>query len=89
MSISDSPNHVFKNAQTCLEKIQSLHKCVGVSGSALHNLQVGSFGQFLLIKLFAVSIFLCSKVHAKKRHLGSALALQISLKRILLYVPSN
>jgi len=43
-------------------------RCYGVSGSTLHNLQIGSFGLPLLIRLFAVRIFWWSKVQAKNLH---------------------
>jgi len=39
--------------------------------------------------LFAVRIFLCSNVHAKNLHFGSALAFHIGMIRSLLYGPSN
>lgn len=74
---------------TWLEKMQSLHKCVGVSGSVVHSLHNGSCGQFLFSKLFAVRIFLWRSVHAKNLHFGSALAFQIGIIPILLKVPSN
>jgi hypothetical protein len=87
--IAESPNQVLTMVQTCLEKGQSLHKCVGFSGLTPHNLHMGSFGQFLLIKLFAMRIFLCSKVYAKNLHFDSALAFQIGMMRSLQYDPSN
>jgi len=72
-----------------LRKGQPLHKCAGFSGPTPHSLHIGSFGQFLFIKLFAMRIFLCSNVHAKNLHFGSALAFHIGMIRSLLYDPSN
>lgn len=44
--------HQFSNiAQTSFVKVQSLHKCCGVSGSSQQSVQIGLFGHPLLIKL--------------------------------------
>jgi hypothetical protein len=86
---TDNPSHCFKTDQTSFVKTQSLQRCVGVSGSIQHSLQVVSFDQLHLIKLLAVRIFLCNNVHAKKLHLGSAFALQIGGILNLLNDPWN
>lgn len=75
--------------QTSFKNVQSLQRCVGVSGSLPHNLHTGSCGQFCLNKLFAVKIFVWSSVQAKYLHLGSAFAFQIGWSRNLLNVPWN
>lgn len=82
-------NHLLRQDQTCFEYGQSLQRWPGVSGSLPQSLQIGSLVQLRLARLLAVRIFLCIKVQAKKRHLCSALALQIGINFNLLYPPSN
>ena len=76
-------------SQLALVKMQSLHKCVGVSGSLLHSLQSVSCGQPLFAKLSAVKIFFWSRSQAKKRHFGSVLAFQIGWNNDVLVRPMN
>ena len=57
-------------SQLALVKLQSLHKCVGVSGSLLHSLHSVSCGQPLFAKLSAVKIFFWSRSQAKKTAFG-------------------
>jgi hypothetical protein len=75
--------------QTCFAKLQSLQRCVGVSRSIPQSLHIGSFGQFRLIRLFDVRIFLCSNILTKNIHLGSAFAFQIGVSFSLLNVNWN
>jgi hypothetical protein len=56
---------------------QSLHKCVGVSGAALHSWHKRLLGQPLFSRLLDVRIFLCKRIQAKILHLGSDFAFQI------------
>ena len=76
-------------SQLALVKMQSLHKCVGVSGSLLHSLHSVSCGQPLFAKLSAVKIFFWSRSQAKKRHFGSVLAFQIGWNNDVLVRPMN
>ena len=76
-------------SQLALVKMQSLHKCVGVSSSLLHSLHSVSCGQPLFAKLSAVKIFFWSRSQAKKRHLGSVLAFQIGWNNDVLVRPMN
>ena len=54
-------------SQLALVKMQSLHKCVGVSGSLLHSLHSVSCGQSLFAKLSTVKIFFFG-VGAKRKN---------------------
>jgi hypothetical protein len=56
---------------------QSLLKCVGVSGAALHSWHKRLLGQPLFSRLLDVRIFLCKRIQAKILHLGSDFAFQI------------
>jgi hypothetical protein len=75
--------------QTAFVNRQSLQRCVGVSASVLHSLHWGSCGQPLFAKLLAVSIFLYSKIEAKKRHFGSVFAFQIGPMLRVFVLPRN
>ena len=88
--INNNPNHYFMSSQTSFVNGQSLHRCVGVSCSMPHNLQIGSCCQLRLLRLLAVRIFLWSSVHARIRHLGGlAFAFQICIILILMKVPQT
>lgn len=76
-------------SQTSFVYGQSLHRCIGVSWSIPHSLHIGSSVHLRFIKLFAVRIFLRSKVQAKEQHFGSVSAFQIGIGLISLKVPSN
>ena len=82
-------NHCFRISHTSLVYGQSLHKCTGVLRSFPHSLQSVSSVHPRLSKLFAVRILLCRRIHAKKRHLASALAFQMAVILILEYLPGK
>ena len=84
VSIATRLNHCLIKDHTSLEKEQSLQRWVVVSGSRPQSLHIGSWGQFCLIKLLVVKIFLWSKVQAKNLHLGSAFAFEMDCSISLL-----
>ena len=84
-----TPSQLMSLSQLALMKMQSLHRCVGVSGSLLHSLHNVSCGQPLFAKLSAVKIFFWRSSQAKKRHLGSVLAFQIGWNNDVLVRPTN
>jgi len=84
-----TPSQLMSLSQLALVKMQSLHRCVGVSGSLLHSLHNVSCGQPLFAKLSAVKIFFWRSSQAKKRHLGSVLAFQIGWNNDVLVRPMN
>jgi hypothetical protein len=89
VSIATRLNHCLIKDHTSLEKEQSLQRWVVVSGSRPQSLHIGSWGQFCLIKLLVVKIFLWSNVQAKNLHLGSAFAFEMDCSISLLNVPRN
>ena len=84
-----TPSQLMSLSQLALVKMQSLHRCVGVSGSLLHSLHNVSCGQPLFAKLSAVKIFFWRSSQAKKWHLGSVLAFQIGWNNDVLVRPTN
>jgi hypothetical protein len=82
------PSSEVNRVHTLWVNEQCRHRCMGVSGAALHNLHIGSCGQFRLARLLAVRI-LCWRIHAKIRHLGLAFAFQIGGRVGFLHRPKN
>jgi hypothetical protein len=59
-----------------------VHRWSSVSGRELHNMHIGTLGHPCFSRLFAVSIFRWSRIHAKILHFDSAFARQIGLVAI-------
>ena len=84
-----TPSYLMSLSQLALMEMQSLHRCVRVSGSLLYSLHNLSCGQPLFAKLSAVKIFFWSRSQAKKRHFDSVLAFQIGWNNDVLVRPMN